>query len=211
MYRYNINNLLLLVFLTAIYIFIAFYRHNYFLTDEFYRLIAGSKMTDRQFDDYLGFVHKWQWVGYLFIPLALLLRIGFTWVCLKVGSFISEQFTDTSFWKICIQAEIVFAVGAIAGLLYTEFFVDVETLEQLSVNPFSLQVFVSDNVPKWSSYFFNTLNVFEFSYVLVLTYLIVEEAKSKVLSSLKLVGSTYLSGLALWVLFVSYLSVVFQP
>ena len=73
---------------------------------------------------------------------------------------------------------MIFAVGAVAGLLYTEFFVDVETLEQLSVNPFSLQVFVSDSVPKWSSYFFNTLNLFEFGYVLVLAYLIEEEKKS---------------------------------
>lgn len=190
---------------------IAFYSQTYLLTDDLYRLILGSQMTDRQFDDYLEFVHKWQWVSYLFIPLALLLRISFTWVCLKAGSFISEQFTDAAFWKICIQAEIVFAVGAVAGLLYTEFFVNVESLEQLSVNPFSLQVFVSNYVPKWSNYFFNTLNIFELGYVFVLAYLIAEEAKSKVLPSLKFVASTYLPGLALWVLLVSYLSVVFQP
>ena len=168
-------------------------------------------MSERQFDDYLEFVHKWQWVSYLFIPLALLLRISFTWLCLKAGSFITERFTETSFWKIAIQAEIVFAVGAVAGLLYTEFFVDVETLEQLSVNPFSLQAFVSDSVPKWSSYFFNTLNIFELSYILFLAYLITEESKKKFLPSLKFVASTYLPGITLWVLLVSYLSVVFQP
>ncbi|WP_157611569.1 hypothetical protein [Sediminibacterium salmoneum] len=156
-------------------------------------------------------MRKWQWISYLFIPLVLLLRITFTWICLKAGSFITDRFTETSFWKIAIQAEIVFAFGAVAGLFYTEFFVDVETLEQLSVNPFSLQVFVSDSVPKWSLYFFNTLNIFEFGYVFVLAYLIAEEAKSKVLPSLKFVASTYLPGLALWVLLVSYLSVVFQP
>jgi hypothetical protein len=194
-----------------IQLIITFYSQTFILTDDLYRLIAGSQMTDRQFDNYLEFVHKWQWVSYLFIPLALLLRISFTWICLKAGSFITERFTGASFWKICIQSEIVFAVGAVAGLLYTEFFVDVETLEQLSVNPFSLQVFVSDSVPKWSSYFFNTLNIFEFGYVLVLAYLIAEEEKSRVLPSLRFVASTYLPGLALWVLLVSYLSVVFQP
>lgn len=190
---------------------IAFYSQNYLLTDDLYRLIAGSQMTDRQFDDYLEFKHKWQWVSYLFIPLVLLLRISFTWSCLKAGSFITDRFTEAAFWKICIQAEIIFAVGAVAGLLYTEFFVDVETLEQLSVNPFSLQIFVSDSVPKWSSYFFNTLNIFELSYILFLSYLITEESKMKFLPSLKFVASTYLPGLALWVLLVSYLSVVFQP
>jgi hypothetical protein len=203
--------LILFTCLILIQLLITFYSQTYLLTDDLYRLIAGSQMTERQFDDYLEFIHKWQWVSYLFIPLALLLRICFTWICLKAGSFITEMFTETSFWKIAIQAEIVFALGAVAGLLYTEFFVNVETLEQLSVNPFSLQVFTADSMPKWSSYFFNTLNIFELSYILFLAYLITEESKKKFLPSLKFVASTYLPGLALWVLLVSYLSVVFQP
>jgi len=168
-------------------------------------------MTDRQFEDYLNFVHKWQWINYLLIPVALMLRISFAWICLKAGSFISERYDSVSFWNIAIQAEVIFAVGALAGLLYTEFFVEVQSLEQLSVNPFSLHVFTVDSTPKWSSYFFNTLNLFELGYVLFLAYLIMEESKNSFLPSLKFVATTYLPGLALWVLAVSYLSVVFQP
>ncbi len=197
--------------ISIIYFLVAFYNHEFILTDNFINSALGYNLTSNNIKDSIDFVRKWQWISYLFIPLVLLLRITFTWICLKAGSFITDRFTETSFWKIAIQAEIVFAFGAVAGLFYTEFFVDVETLEQLSVNPFSLQVFVSDSVPKWSLYFFNTLNIFEFGYVFVLAYLIAEEAKSKVLPSLKFVASTYLPGLALWVLLVSYLSVVFQP
>lgn len=196
---------------TIIQLLITYYSQTYLLTDDLYRLLIGSQITDRQFEDYLKFIRKWQWVSYLFIPLALLLRISFTWVCLKAGSFITERFANAFFWKICIQAEIVFVVGALAWLLYTEFFVDLQSLEQLSVNPFSLQVFTAATIPKWSAYFFNTLNIFELSYILFLAYLITEESKTKFLPSLKFVASTYLPGLALWVLLVSYLSVVFQP
>lgn len=205
------STLLIFTALTLFQLLITYYSNTYILTDDMYRLIVGTQMTDRQFDNYLEFVHKWKWVSYLFIPMVLLLRICFAWICLKAGSFISERFTDTAFWKICIQGEIVFAVGAVAGLLYTEFFVDVETLEQLSVNPFSLQVIVSGSVPKWSSYCFNTLNIFELSYLFVLAYHIAEEEKSSVFSSLRFVASSYLPGLGLWILLVSYLSVVFQP
>lgn len=197
--------------ISIIYLLVAYYNHEFILTDNFINSTLGYNMTGKNIKDSIDFVRKWQWVSYLFIPLVLLLRISFAWICLKAGSFISEKFTEAAFWKICIQAEIVFAVGAVAGLLYTEFFVEVETLELLSVNPFSLQLLVSDSVPKWSSYFFNTLNIFEIGYVFVLAYLIAEEAKSKVLPSLQFVASTYLPGLALWVLLVSYLSVVFQP
>ncbi len=190
---------------------IAFYSQTYLLTDDIYRLIVGSKMTENHFGDYLEFVHKWQWVSYIFIPVALLIRVSFTWTCLKAGSFIAENFSEIFFWKICIQAEIVFAIGAVAGLLYTEFFLDVESLEQLSINPFSVQVFAASTMPKWSSYFFNTLNIFELGYILFLSYLLAKESKKKFLPSLKFVASTYLPGLALWLLLVSYLSVVFQP
>ena len=204
-------NLIMLISISIVQIIILYYKQIFILTEDLYRLIVGPQLTDRQFNDYLKFVYKWRWVSYLYIWFTLFLRISFTWICLKVGSFISDTFTDTSFWKIAIQAEIVFAVGAVIGLIYTEFFIRVESIEQLSINPFSLQVFVSDSVPKWSSYFFNTLNIFELSYFLFLVYLITQESKSKFLPSLKFVASTYLPGLALWVLLVSYLSVVFQP
>lgn len=197
--------------ISIIYFLVAFYNHEFILTDNFINSALGYNLTSNNIKDSIDFVRKWQWISYLFIPLVLLLRITFTWICLKAGSFITDRFTETSFWKIAIQAEIVFAVGAVAGLLYTEFFVNVESLEQLSLNPFSLQVFVSDSVPKWSSYFFNTLNIFELGYVFVLAHLIAEGTKNKVLPSLKFVASTYLPGLALWVLLVSYLTVVFQP
>lgn len=200
-----------LLLIIIVYLLITFYNQAFFITDELFRSSFGWRMSDKQFNEYLTFSKKWQWVSYFFVPVALLIRIGFVWICLKAGSFIAENFSETTFWKICIRAEIVFAAGAVAGLLYNELFVDIETLEQLSVNPFSLQVFVSDSVPKWSSYFFNTLNIFEFGYVFVLAYLIKEESKKNFLTSLKFVVSTYLPGLALWVLLVSYFSIVFQP
>jgi hypothetical protein len=174
-------------------------------------MLIGSKMTERQLEDYLELIRKWYWVSYLFIPIMLLLRISFAWLCLKVGSFITESFNDSSFWKICIQAEIVFAVGSVTSLLYTELFIDVETLEQLSVNPFSLQVFASSSMPKWCAYFFNTLNIFEVCYVAFLAYLISEESKKTFMSTLKFVTTSYLPALMLWVLFVSYFSLIFQP
>lgn len=194
-----------------IYILIMYYNQAFFLKDDLYRLLIGSQMSERQFVDYMEFMRKWQWVSYLFIPVAMLLRICFIWLCLKAGSFVTENFTDSPFWNITIQAELVFVIGALAGLLYTEFFVDVATLEQLSINPFSLQVVLSQSVPKWSNYLFNTLNLFELGYILFLTYLLASASKKTFIPSLKFVASTYLPGLALWVLLVTYFSVVFQP
>lgn len=205
------RNLHVLIGICLVYWLVIFYHEKFILTDAMYYTSFYKKFSEQQILNMINSDKRWNIVAYLFIIPVVIIRAVFSWVCLKSGSFITERFTEAAFWKICIQAEIVFAIGAVAGLLYTEFFVDVETLEQLSINPFSLQIFTADSMPKWSSYFFNTLNIFEIGYVFVLAYLIAEEAKSKVLPTLKFVASTYLPGLALWVMLVSYLSVVFQP
>jgi len=207
----NKNSIFFFISIVLLQILITFYSQNFILTDDLYRLVVGSQMTDRQFQSYLEFIHKWQWMSYLFVPLSLFFRISYTYICLKAGSYIFERFTKTSFLEICIQAEIVFTVGSFAGLLYTEFFANAQTIKQLYVNPFSLLIFFSESVPKWTNYFFNTLNIFEFGYVLLLAYIIAKKSENSTISSLKFVSSTYLPGLALWVLLLSYLSVVFQP
>jgi hypothetical protein len=81
----------------------------------------------------------------------------------------------------------------------------------LSVNPFSMQAMLSSIAPTWSNYLLNTLNIFELCYILILAYLIAEDSKKKFLPSLKFVASSYLPGLVLWILLVSYLSIIFQP
>lgn len=205
------SSLSIFIGLLIIQLSVSFYSQTFILTDDVYRLIVGAQMSDRQFADYLQFAQKWQWLSYLFIPLAILMRISFTWVCLKAGSFIAEQFEDTSFWSLSVRAEIVFTASAIAGLLYTEFFLDLDTLEQLSVNPFSMQALLSSIAPTWSSYLLNTLNIFELCYILLLAYLIAKDSKKKFFPSLKFVASSYLPGLVIWILLVSYLSILFQP
>ncbi len=91
-----------LLILLLIHLFVNYYNQTYILTDNLYRLIIGAQMSEHQFNDYMNFVHKWKWLSYLFIPFVLLLRISFVLLCLKIGSFVTEQYTQIPFWKICI-------------------------------------------------------------------------------------------------------------
>lgn len=197
--------------LSLFYFLIIYYYQTFVVTSELFYLSLYKTLSVGQIEKIIEYHSKWKLLSFMLVPISILVRASFTWVCLMSGSFISERFTNVFFWKITIQAELVFALGSLTGLLYTEFFMNLESLEQLSENPFSLQVFISDSVPKWSNYMFNTLNIFELGYILFLSYLLAKESKKKFLPSLKFVASTYLPGLALWLLLVSYLSVVFQP
>lgn len=207
----NKSNIYIFFVLCFIVSLINFYSQTYLITDDLYLMVIGGQMTIRQFEDYLLLLRKWQWVGYIAIPIALLLRISFSWFCFKSGSFLTDSFTEVPFWNICIQAELVFIIGAVVTLLYNEFFVDIQSLEQLSTNPFSLNVFAGENFPSWGKYFLNTLNAFEVFYVISLAYLIGTESRKPFRESFKFVSITYLPGLALWIMLVSYLSIFFQP
>jgi hypothetical protein len=205
------KKLSLFLSICIIYLLLIYYQQTFILTEELYYNSFGNKLTEEQIRRLIGTVPKWDYLSYFLIPITILLRVSYTWICLKVGSFITQPLPISGLWKISMQAEIVFAVGAFIVLLYTEFFTSLETLEQLSLNPFSLQVLLPKSLPTWSNYFFNTINLFELGYVLFLAYLLASASKKTFISSLKFVASTYLPGLALWVLLVTYMSVVFQP
>jgi hypothetical protein len=70
------SSLSIFIGLLIIQLSVSYYNKTFILTDDVYRLIVGTQMSDRQFADYLQFVQKWQWLSYLFIPLAILMRIA---------------------------------------------------------------------------------------------------------------------------------------
>ncbi len=120
------STLLIFTALTLFQLLITYYSNTYILTDDMYRLIVGTQMTDRQFDNYLEFVHKWKWVSYLFIPHGI---IEITWLTLltihSYKIFISfkksllTNFKDNTFLEILISFKtlILFTIIIFTALI----------------------------------------------------------------------------------------------
>lgn len=210
---FYVNNLSLRYFFVfcLVQIVIAFYSQNYLFTDEFYRIAFTAQMSDRQIEDYIDFSRKWQWLRYAFVPIALLIRITFGWLLLTLASFISGKFSAINLWRLCVQAELIFAIGGVLTLVYFELFAQAQSIEQFSVVPFSLSMLLDSGIPRWSSYLTNTINLFEVGYVLYLGSLLASASGHTYQSSLRFVASGYLPGLAIWIVVVTYLLVVLNP
>ena len=153
--------------------------------------------------------HKWQWLGYLFIPIVVLIRVGFTTVCLYSGCFVANlKLRFRELFKVSLLADFVFVAAGVAKLVILIFFKEVNTLDDLQFQPLSLiQLFGKDSVDALLVYPMSLLNVFEVLYWLALAWLLTGVIEKPMSSTLKTVATSYGSGLLLWVLFVMFLTV----
>ena len=183
---------------------------NYlFNTEELYYQSFGEQMAANRIAKLIELSLKWQWIGYALIPMVVLIRIGFTSICLYTGYFlvnIKVRFRDL--FKVALLADFIFILAGLTKLVILIFFKEVNTLEDLQFQPLSLlELFDRKTVDVIFIYPSSMISVFELLYWLVLTWLLTGINELQFGSSLKTVASSYGSGLLLWVLFVMFLTV----
>ena len=211
MWKYCINYkswkiyLFLLLFLE----FLSFSTSYLFLTDSLYYQTFGEQLAIGRIEQILENIKNWQWIGYLFIPIALLIRISFTTICLYTGFFLANlkvRFKDL--FKVALLADFVFVLAGIVKLVILIFFKEVNTLNDLQFQPLSImEVFDRTKVDAMLLYPLSLISVFELLYWLVLAWLLTGLVEKSFGNSLKTVATSYGTGLALWVLFVMFLTV----
>ena len=94
--------------LSALSVLLAFAINFLFLTDGLYYQSFGEQLAIKRIDKILEFSQKWQWLGYVFIPVIVLFRISYTSVFLYIGVFFSEL--EIEFGKLfkVVQIDICF-------------------------------------------------------------------------------------------------------
>lgn len=188
---------------------LAFAFNNFFISDSLYYQSFGEKMATDRITRMLEQANKWQWLGYVFIPIVILIRVSFTAICLYTGCFLANlkvRFRDL--FKVALLADFVFVLAGLVKLVILIFFIEVNTLDDLQIQPLSLmQLFDKDSVDALLVYPLSLISIFELLYWLVLAWLLTGVVEKPMGSSLKTVASSYGTGLLLWVLFVMFLTV----
>ena len=205
--KWNIWKLLLL--LSAFNALLTFSTNYLFLSEALFYLSFGEQLAVDRIAKMIEMSQKWEWLGYIFIPIIVLIRVSFTAICLYIGCFLANspiQFREL--FKVALLADFVFVLAGIAKLVILIFFRDVSKLEDLQFQPLSfLELFPRNSVDKLFVYPFSLLSVFELLYWLVLAWLLSGLLEKPFDSALKRVASSYGIGLLLWVLFVMFLTV----
>lgn len=183
--------------------------HYLFLSEGIYYQSFGEKLAIDRIAKIIEQSEKWQWLGYGFISIVILIRVSFTAICLYTALFVTDlkvRFRDL--FKVALLADFVFVAAGIAKLMILIFFKEVNTLDDLQFQPLSLmQLFDKDSVDALLVYPLSLVSVFELLYWLALAWLLTEVIEKPLGSSLKTVASSYGTGLLLWVLFVMFLTV----
>jgi hypothetical protein len=206
---FDVSNWKLFFLISCFVVSLSFLINYLFLTDELYYQTFGEQIAIDRITKMLEFSEKWQWLGYAFIPILILIRVNYTAICLYSWFFIANQkarFKDL--FKIALLADFIFVLAGLAKLVILIFFKEVNTLDDLQFQPLSLmELFSKNSVDAIFLYLLSLISVFELLYWLALAWLLTGVVEKPFGSSLKIVASSYGTGLLFWVLFVMFLTI----
>ena len=182
---------------------------NYVLhTDDLMLNSLSEQLTRDQLEEFMALNQKWQWVGYLSIPIVLFIKIGLISVVLFMGTFLfDKKVAYKKLFSIVTKAEFIFIIVGIIKLIWFLFSKDYTIEDVQSFYPLSaLSIIGYEGLSPWFIYPFQTLNLFELLYWIALAYLIGKEIHTSTDKALKIVASSYGSVLLIWVVMVMFLT-----
>lgn len=187
----------------------AFLSKQYLFTDQLYSYTLSEQFTSEQIQKFISFQNAtWrQVVGYCLIPIMIIIRVLYTSLCLFIGNLVNEtHWKYETVYTISLKADIIFILSQIANFYYYVVSGNYRTVEDLSVNCCSLlKVVGMKNIPQWLIFAYNSINVFELIYMILLVLLIKTCFQLTYMKSTVFVLLTYLIGNYLFVAGLTFL------
>lgn len=167
----------------------------------------SEQLTSQQIENFMNLQKKWQWIGYVFIPVFLLIKTTIIATILYIGLFFpNKDLKFKNLWNIALKAEFIFLLVPIFKIVWFYFFQTNYTLEDIQYSyPLSaLNIVGHKDLETWFLYPFQTLNLFELAYIIYLGYQIGKLTKTNTDNGLKIVAYSYLPALLLWVVTIMF-------
>lgn len=174
----------------------------------------SERMSSENLKNYLEFQIKWKYTGFLIFPILVLFKTVIISSILNMGVFFHSN-TPIKFkiiLNVVLKAEFVFLLFPVFKLIWFCFFQINYTLEDIQYfYPFSaLNIIGYKGLEPWLIYPLQTLNVFELAYIIILSYQIGTVTKTNADTGLKIVASSYVPALLLWVTIVMFFTLNFS-
>ncbi len=180
------------------------------VTDDIYYNALGDQLTFERINEIIDANKKWSWVVYPAIPLIYLFKFFLVVICLSAGAFLFHLEPSLKhLFKIALLAEFIFLLPPLIRLFWFSFINVNFALSDLQFfSPLSaINLFDRTALEPWLVYPLSLVNLFEVAYVVTLSYLLAKILESSFMQSLKLVVLSYGTGLLIWVLFITFLTV----
>lgn len=172
----------------------------------------GEQIASERIDEILQFQKKWLWIGYVIIPIVLLLKCLSISACLSIGAIFKDlDLKFSQLFKIVLLGDFIFIGDGVIRLVWFYFNSDLLSITYISsFSPLSiLNFFDSQSIQPIFIYPLQLINVFEVAYWIFLTYGLSVILQKKFGEMLELVAVYYGGGLLIWVITIMFLSVSF--
>ena len=152
----------------------AYLGSQFLYTDTLLYSSLNEQYTNEQIKAMLNLRNKWVGISYLFIPIFIIVRILYTSFCLFLGDLFQESHWGFKrLFNVALKADAVFVLSAISVFYYYLILGQHQTMNDLSVHPFSLLAVIGqENIADWLLFAYNSINLFELIYLVFLTMLI---------------------------------------
>jgi hypothetical protein len=174
----------------------------------------AEKLTLGQIKNYIEFQNKWQWLTYILLPLLILIKTSLIASTLYLGTFFFSkiQVTFKQLWGFVITVEFVFLLVPVFKIIWFYYFQTHYNLEDIQYFfPLSaLNIVGYKGLEPWFIYPFQTLNLFELAYWLILAHYIGKATQTNMDNGLKIVACSYGPALLLWVVTIMFFTLNFS-
>ena len=202
------------LFIESLFTICYYLTQHFLITKNVYFNSFSEQLTLSQIEDIFNIQSKYEFLSYLlllfigllkYITISLILYIAFIIADFKVSFYLLI--------KVVTISEIIFLIPLIIKLIWflnkdSNFTIeDVQSFMPLSL----LNIFDYTSLNKILIYPFQLLNVFEITYWIALAYGISKLINNNFDKAFKIVLSSYVPALIVWVVFVMFLTVTLNP
>ena len=202
----------LFICIIFIYILNIWITNNILITDSFYYSAFGNQLASYRIEQMIKSTKKLQWILYLFTVLVIMIKVLLICCIIYAGLvFIDINILLKECLKIALIAELSPVLGNSIKVAYY-FFYSPNSLQSIQVfYPLSiLNLFDTSQLPNFSIYPLQQLNLFEVGYWILLSQGIRIYTGFTFKKSLKSVTFSYGSGLIIWLLLVLFFQLHFN-
>lgn len=207
---YRFNNWALFFAFMGIYMGLSYYITHFIIRDQLYYNSFGDTIAMDRIEAYVSKQKENEWVGYALAPLLLLVKTGYTAVCISLGCFLAGiEMPFKKIYKVTLFAEVAILAGVLIQTVSLLLFKEINTLEDVqNFAPFSLYGLMgTKDTPTYLNYPLRVINIFEVAYWILLALGLKVFLQKPFGKMLRLVLATYGIGLLVWVVFVVFLSI----
>lgn len=209
---YSLRGIRIFIIISIINMVIVWLSHNLLITETvFYNTYSEQLTMDRSlmfFESMKEFV----WLSYALVPVMLFLKSTIISLIIYTGIFLynlNSHVTFGSVFRIVLSSEIILSIASIIKVLWLYFFGGNFDLNDMGFfYPLSLINFFSINeISLIWIYPLQIINVFQVLYILLLSFGLKKVCRLEDSDSDKVVLSTYIPAITIWIALIIFLSI----